>query len=552
MLQKVLLIDNFDSFTYNLVDFFRQLGCSVQVYRNTVDPAALDKVDFDLLVLSPGPSVPRNAGNLMAIIARFYQTKPILGVCLGHQALIEFFGGTLANIAPVHGKSVPIDHDGRGIFTGIEAQSKVARYHSWAADVVSPDLEVSARAADGTVMGIRHKRFPIEGIQFHPESVLSMQHSVGMRMLRNVIEGRLSAGNCIYHALSKKLQQGSPITTAQLRHFFEVLEEGQLSDDQKQILLVSLSYQLRNADTLAQFIEALFQPETDLATPTAHFLAKRLPLQSPQGAVDICGTGGSGLPRINTSTLTSLLLAHCGLPIAKHGNRAAAGRFGSFNLLEALQVPIHFDAQKAQETLDETNLAFLFAPEVHPVFRHFAPVRSKIGVPTVFNVLGPLVNPVLPKRQFIGTAFAELMDIIFETGIKMGKTHLIVVRGWDGLDEISVSAPTRVLEYRAGRKTEYEITPADFGIDPIPFDKVRADHPKDSLHIAEKILQGLPETEHYQLVAVNAAFIYTKFVEEIPLPEAYQKMKQLIFEGAAGQILDMYKQVMGAPTLQTV
>jgi anthranilate phosphoribosyltransferase len=552
MLQKVLLIDNFDSFTYNLVDFFRQLGCSVQVYRNTVDPALLDIVDFDLLVLSPGPSVPRNAGNLMAIIARFYQTKPILGVCLGHQALIEFFGGTLANIAPVHGKSVPIDHDGRGIFTGIEAQCKVARYHSWAADVVSPDLEVSARAADGTVMGIRHKRFPIEGIQFHPESVLSMQHSVGMRMLRNVIEGRLSAGNCIYHALSKKLQQGSPITTEQLRHFFEVLEEGQLSDDQKQILLVSLSYQLRNADTLAQFIEALFQPETELATPTAHFLAKRLPLQAPQGAVDICGTGGSGLPRINTSTLTSLLLAHCGLPIAKHGNRAAAGRFGSFNLLEALQVPIHFDAQKAQETLDETKLAFLFAPEVHPVFRHFAQVRSKIGVPTVFNVLGPLVNPVLPKRQFIGTAFAELMDIIFETGIKMGKTHLIVVRGWDGLDEISVSAPTRVLEYRAGRKMEYEITPADFGIDPIPFDKVRADHPKDSLSIAEKILQGLPDTEHYQLVAVNAAFIYTKFVEEIPLPEAYQKMKQLIFQGAAGQVLDMYKQVMGAPALQTV
>jgi anthranilate synthase component 2 len=185
MLQKVLLIDNFDSFTYNLVDFFRQLGCSVQVYRNTVDPVALDKVDFDLLVLSPGPSVPRNAGNLMAIIARFYQTKPILGVCLGHQALIEFFGGTLANIAPVHGKSVPIDHDGRGIFTGIEAQCKVARYHSWAADVVSPDLEVSARAADGTVMGIRHKRFPIEGIQFHPEAHLT---EFGLPLLKNWLD----------------------------------------------------------------------------------------------------------------------------------------------------------------------------------------------------------------------------------------------------------------------------------------------------------------------------------------------------------------------------
>ena len=157
---KILLLDNFDSFTYNLVDFFRQLGCTVTVYRNTVDPEVLAQVEFDLLVLSPGPSVPRNAGNLMAVIGRFYQTKPILGVCLGHQALIEFFGGSLANIAPVHGKSVPIEHDGRGIFTGLEQGCQIARYHSWAGVQIPAEFEVSARSADGVVMAIRHKRLP--------------------------------------------------------------------------------------------------------------------------------------------------------------------------------------------------------------------------------------------------------------------------------------------------------------------------------------------------------------------------------------------------------
>lgn len=529
-MQKILLLDNFDSFTYNLVDAFRQLGCSVKVYRNTADPDTLAREDFDLLVLSPGPSVPRNAGKLMAVIERFYQSKPILGVCLGHQALIEFFGGSLANIAPVHGKSVPIEHDGRGIFSGLEPGIEVARYHSWAADTVPPEFEVSARAADGTVMAVRHKRLPIEGVQFHPESVLSMKNSAGMRLLQNVVAGRLSAGNRIYHELSKKLQTGAPLEPATLRAFLRAAEEGQLADDQKQILLVSLSHRLRNAPELKTFIGALLECS---AAP------QNLP--GAEDAVDVCGTGGSGLPRINTSTLAALLLARTGLKIAKHGNRAAAGRFGSFDLLAELGLPLHFSPETARQTLDQANLTFLFAPEIHPVFRHFAPVRARIGVPTVFNVLGPLVNPARPRRQFIGTAFADLMEVIFETGIRLGKEHLIVVRGWDGLDEISLSAPTRVLEYRNGQRLDYEIGPEDFGLEALPFSALSAPNPAASLDIARAMLAGVPETDHYKLVAANAAFVYARFVEPLPLPEAYAKMERLLLDGALGEMLTRYK-----------
>jgi anthranilate synthase/phosphoribosyltransferase len=526
---RVLVLDNFDSFTYNLVDYFRQLGCTVQVYRNTVPLEALDQAEFDLLVLSPGPSVPRNAGNLMQVIERFYRTKPILGVCLGHQALIEFFGGTLANIAPVHGKSVPIRHDARGVFTGLEQDIDIARYHSWAADLVPSDLEVTARSADGVVMGIRHKRLPIEGIQFHPESVLSLKNNAGMRLLRNVVAGRLSAGNRIYHELARRLQSGNALDINVLREFLTAVEEGQLSDDQKQILLVSLSHRLRNAAELANFIEAL-RPAEPLPSRFAD-------------AVDICGTGGSNLPRINTSTLASLLLAHVGLPIAKHGNRAAAGRFGSFDLLERLGVPVRFETESAEHSLAHAHLAFIFAPDAYPVFRHFGPIRAKIGVPTVFNVLGPLVNPAFPRRQLIGTAFGELMDVIFETGIRMGKQHLLVVRGWDGLDEVSVSAPTRVLEYRNGQRSDYEIRPEDFGIEPLSFAAVSAHAPDECVAIAEAMLDGLPTTEHYQLVAANAAFAYTKFVEDISLREAYQLMRRLIFEGAMRESLERVRHV---------
>lgn len=532
---KVLMLDNFDSFTYNLVDFFRQLGCEVIVFRNTVEPELLTRIDFDLLVLSPGPSVPRNAGNMMQIIERFYLEKPILGVCLGHQALIEFFGGTIANISPVHGKAVQIEHDGRGVFSGLEQNCEVARYHSWAADLIPSEFEVSARSMDGVVMAVRHKRLPIEGIQFHPESVLTMKNQAGMRMLRNVVEGRMASGNLIYHELSHILQTGAPLRPETLHTFLTVIEQEQLSDDQKQILLVSLSHRLRNARELANFVRVL------LEFKSIHPKIPDFPL------VDICGTGGSGLPRINTSTLASLLLAHCGLKIAKHGNRAAAGRFGSFNLLENLGLSPIFNPEQAERSLEQANLAFVFAPEVHPIFRHFAPIRAKMGVSTVFNALGPLVNPYQPERQLIGTAFEDLMEVIFETGIHLGKQHFIVVRGLDGLDEISISAPTQVLEYRDGIKKTYEIRPQDFGLDPLPFQQLSAANPNECIRIARDMIAGNPGSEHYKLVAANAAFIYSKFIEEIPLAEAYQKMETLIFEGVLGTVLAHYRSLVAAP-----
>ena len=167
----------------------------------------------------------------------------------------------------------------------------------------------------------------------------------------------------------------------------------------------------------------------------------------------------------------------------------------------------------------------------------------------MFNVLGPLVNPYLPERQFIGTAFADLMEVIFETGIKMGKKHLIVVRGHDGLDEVSLSAPTRVLEYRDGKKYDYEIKPEDFGIETLPFSALRADNQDVSISIAQDILSGKPVSEHYKLVAANAAFIYSKMVQDMPLPEAYRKMEQLILEGVAGKVLETYKVTYSEPVV---
>jgi anthranilate synthase/aminodeoxychorismate synthase-like glutamine amidotransferase len=177
MRPRILLIDNYDSFTYNLVQAFLVLGADVAVHRNdaiTVEQAlALESTH---LVISPGPGTPRNAGVSLRMIQAFTGRIPIFGVCLGHQSLVEAFGGKVIRAQRLmHGKVSPVLHDGKGVFAGMPQDFEAGRYHSLIAeaDSMPAELEVTARTAEGEIMGVRHKTLPIEGVQFHPESVLT-------------------------------------------------------------------------------------------------------------------------------------------------------------------------------------------------------------------------------------------------------------------------------------------------------------------------------------------------------------------------------------------
>jgi anthranilate synthase/aminodeoxychorismate synthase-like glutamine amidotransferase len=182
----VLMIDNYDSFTYNLVHLFEQLGAEVLTFRNdaiTVDDAVA--LGVDRLVVSPGPGRPEDAGVSVELLRRLGPTTPSLGVCLGHQAVIQAYGGDIGQARElVHGKSSRITHDGSGVYAGLPAELEVGRYHSLAATEVPERLAVTARAADGEVMGVRHVDHPVEGVQFHPESVLT---PLGARMAENFL-----------------------------------------------------------------------------------------------------------------------------------------------------------------------------------------------------------------------------------------------------------------------------------------------------------------------------------------------------------------------------
>jgi anthranilate synthase/aminodeoxychorismate synthase-like glutamine amidotransferase len=187
----VLVIDNYDSFTYNLVQYLGELGAEVRVMRN--DVVTVDEVAgaaADRIVISPGPGRPEQAGVTMDVIRRFGSSTPILGVCLGHQAIGAVFGGAVVRApVPMHGKTSTIDHDARGVFSGISGPFVASRYHSLvvAEDGLPGDLEVSARTQhDGTIMGLRHRTWPIHGVQFHPESILTGE---GKTILRNFLKG---------------------------------------------------------------------------------------------------------------------------------------------------------------------------------------------------------------------------------------------------------------------------------------------------------------------------------------------------------------------------
>ena len=189
----IVVIDNYDSFTYNLVQYLGELGAEMRVMRN--DRVTVDDIratNPERIVISPGPGRPEQAGVTMAVIEQLGERTPILGVCLGHQAIGAVFGGSVVRATvPMHGKTSTIEHDGKGVFAGIDGPFVAARYHSLvvADDRLPADLIVSARAReDHAIMGLRHRTRPVHGVQFHPESILTAE---GRHILRNFVEGRL-------------------------------------------------------------------------------------------------------------------------------------------------------------------------------------------------------------------------------------------------------------------------------------------------------------------------------------------------------------------------
>lgn len=253
--------------------------------------------------------------------------------------------------------------------------------------------------------------------------------------------------------------------------------------------------------------------------------------------LDTCGTGGDGSGTFNISTATALVVAACGVPVVKHGNRAMSSRSGSADVLLELGVTIEGDAPAARRCLQAAGIAFCFAPLFHPAMKHVGAVRKLLGVPTIFNCLGPLANPAGATYQLLGVGRLELLDLLAGALARLGTGHALIVCGEDGLDEVSLSAPTQVRQVNAGQITARQWTPADFGLEPCSLADLRAETPKESAAILRDVLEG-KEGPATRIVLANAAAGLLAARRVTTPPEGVEMARNAIQSGKGLRVLE--------------
>ncbi len=440
----ILLIDNYDSFSYNLVQALRTLGAEVEVVRNdAIDTAGIAAKNPQAIVLSPGPGNPDSAGVTLAAVKAFAGKIPMLGVCLGHQSVAQAFGARIVPAARlVHGKTSRIRHDGKGLFEGVEQGFSAMRYHSLAVDRDSlpPELEVTATSEDGEIMGLRHREFPIETVQYHPESIGTPS---GMRQLGNFVASLQGGrrGKCAARparkAILARAVEGECPSEEEAEGFFTAIMSGEVGEIELAGFLTALAKIPVTAGALAGAARAMAAACVKVDIGGAD-------------AVDIVGTGGDGAGTFNVSTTAAFVAAGAGATVAKHGNVASTSACGSADVLAALGMNLLAGPDAVARSVAEAGIGFLFARELHPAMRFAAPARRTLGFRTVFNLLGPLANPAGVKRIVVGVPNESLAPVFADALSRLGAVRALAVAGAGGVDEISPDGYTFVSSLKDG------------------------------------------------------------------------------------------------------
>ena len=521
--QRILLVDNYDSFTYNLYQYLGELGVEVTVVRN--DAMSVEEalaLRPDRIVISPGPGTPDEAVISVELARR--SPVPVLGVCLGHQALGQAFGGRIVR-APtlMHGKTSEIRHDGRTIFAGLPDPFTATRYHSLVVDpaTVPPALEVSAWTEGGVIMGLRHRQRPLEGVQFHPESILT---TAGKDLLRNFLG--LPSRVSIKHHLAR-LTQGERLSEEEAASAMGALMDGEASPAQIGAVLAAIAVRGETEDEVVGFARAM--------------RARALPFSAP-GAVDTCGTGGDGAGTFNISTVASLVVAACGVPVAKHGNRSASGSCGSADVLEALGLRIDATPEGVERCLREAGWTFLFAPRFHASTRHAAGPRKEMGVRTAFNLLGPLTNPARPRAQVVGVPRPGLTGFLARCLQRLGVERAWVVHG-SGLDELTLAGETSVAAVEGGSIRSFEVAPESAGLERCGLEAVRGGDARANAGFALEVLGGLPGPRR-DVVLLNAAATLVVAGRAADLREGARQAAAAIDGGRASALLEKVRGIL--------
>lgn len=290
----------------------------------------------------------------------------------------------------------------------------------------------------------------------------------------------------VQHSLS-----GQPLSFNQAEQFFSAVVKGEVEPVHLTALLVALKMRGETADEIAGAASALRAAAT--AFP-----------QQLAGSIDCCGTGGDGSNTINISTTAAIVGAAMGLKVVKHGNRSVSSRSGSADLLEQLGVNIQMPPQQAAHALEQANCSFLFAPQYHAGIKHAMPVRNALKSRTLFNLLGPLVNPAAPDYQLLGVYDVKLCRVMAQALQQLGVKRAWVVHG-SGCDEVALHGTTYVCELKDGELNEFNLTPDDFGVALTPLSALAGGEPAENAAATLAILQGEGQSAHKAAVAINVA-----------------------------------------------
>jgi anthranilate synthase/phosphoribosyltransferase len=515
-----LIIDNYDSFTYNLYQYFCEITDEpVVVYRNdAVTVREIEKLAPRGIIISPGPGTPSDAGVSVEAIRKFAGRIPILGVCLGHQSIGAAFGARVESARRiVHGKAEEMTLDGRGLFRSLPRRSVFTRYHSLAVnrDTIPTEFEITAVADDGEVMGMRHKTFVLEGVQFHPESIAS-EH--GKTLLKNFIYYRRES-----YPVKERLAQAirrEDLSFQDAEGFMEELTDGNLNGAEMAGFLVALNMKGYTAEEIAGCASVLKR--------------KKQRIETDFSVVDTCGTGGDGLHTHNISSIAALIVSACGAGVAKHGNRAATSKCGSAEFYQALGICIDLKPAGSAELLRRARFAFLFAPLYHGAMKHAAPVRRDLGLKTIMNLLGPLANPAEAEAQLIGIYDGNLCEKQAVAARLLGVKRVMVVHGLDGLDEISVTGPTRVVEIREDGKTrDYLFHPSELGIPLFKMEDLVGGSPAENAQAGREALEGKGRPALRECVLLNAGAALAVAGKAGSIGEGYLLAREAVDRGRA-------------------
>ena len=540
----ILMIDNYDSFVFNVEQYLKEMTDDevITVRNDAITIDDIKKMNPSKIIFSPGPKHPKNSGICLEILNNTDELGniPILGICLGHQAIGMNFGGEIKRLEnPLHGKTseITVLSENSVLFKNLPKKFKVMRYHSLYVDDIPGNLEVTAKSEDGVAMTVEHKSKNIFGIQFHPESIFT---EYGKNMIRNFLNIEVSEtlqndenskntnekGNFIdMNKYLKKLQENIALTDTDFREICKIIDSKNYDIVQLGALFVLISEKSLYPESLTAFVKNILEYSTTF--------------EDDSDMIDVCGTGGDGFKTINISTAVAFILGAMGVNVAKHGNRAISSKSGSSDVLDKLGVPLENSLANQIEKLHVKNLAFFHAPFFHKLVGEVREVRSRLGIRTVFNILGPLLHPNTKlKYQLVGLYHEPVHRLYAETLQLLGREHVLVVRGNDGLDEITICDDTKIIEVKGDQILEYTISPESFGFKRAFHSEIEGGTPEENAEILVKILKGEEKSAKFDIVVLNAMFaLYTADVVDHPA-----KAKDMVLEAIeSGKVYEFYK-----------